>query len=60
MATENYANILQAIMEQQKQYRKDNPVQLYFEPGTPTLSIQRIRTTSTISKGKDGARSCFG
>jgi hypothetical protein len=50
MATENYANILQAIMEQQKQYRKDNPVQLYFEPGTPTLASRELEQQAQLAR----------
>lgn len=50
MATENYANILQAMMEQQKQYRKDNPVQLYFEPGTPTLASRELEQQAQLAR----------
>ena len=52
MATENYANILQAMMEQQKQYRKDNPVQLYFEPGTPTLASRELEQQAQLAREK--------
>lgn len=52
MATENYANILQALMEQQKQYRKDNPVQLYFEPGTPTLASRELEQQAQLAREK--------
>lgn len=52
MATENYANILQAMMEQQKQYRKDNPVQLYFKPGTPTLASRELEQQAQLAREK--------
>lgn len=52
MATENYANILQAMMEQQKQYRKDNPVRLYFEPGTPTLASRELEQQAQLAREK--------
>jgi hypothetical protein len=49
MATEPYTNILQAMMDDQKQYRESNPVQRYFEPGTPTLATKQLEQENALA-----------
>ncbi|MGI5872744.1 MAG: hypothetical protein ACOX8T_11995 [Bacillota bacterium] len=52
MATEHYASILQAMMDEQKRHREENPVQMYFEPGTPTLATRQLEEQTALQREK--------
>lgn len=52
MATEHYASILQAMMDEQKRHREENPVQMYFEPGTPTLATRQLEEQAALQREK--------
>lgn len=50
MVVEPYTNILQTIMDKQKQHRENNPVQTYFDPGTPTLASRQLEQEKALAR----------